>query len=157
DVLVLDGLNLITSTNQTNSATVFVILKEWAERKAPELRAQALTRGLQKQIFEKIRGARAIVFQPPPIRGLSQTGGFEFQIEDRAGKGVKALGGVADAFLEAAAQRPELGGVFTPFSVRVPRLRFDLDRVKARRLDVPVSDVFDVLQSYLGATYVNDF
>ncbi len=99
----------------------------------------------------------ALVIQPPPIRGLSQTGGFEFMIEDRDGKGVDALALVTDRFLEAARKRAELTAVFTPFSARVPQLRFLLDRTKAQRLDVAVSDVFSVLQAYLGGVYVNDF
>ena len=99
-----------------------------------------------------------LVFQPPPIRGLSQTGGFEFMIEDREGKGVEALAEVADRFHGRGPQdAPSSPGLFTPFSARVPQLRFDLDRVKARNLDVPVSDVFADLQANLGGFYVNDF
>ena len=97
------------------------------------------------------------VLQPPPIQGLSATGGFDFMIEDREGKGVEATAAVVDRFLEAARKRPELTGVFTTFSAKVPQLRFDVDRMKARRLDVPVSDVFSVLQTNLGAYYINDF
>jgi HAE1 family hydrophobic/amphiphilic exporter-1 len=97
------------------------------------------------------------VLQPPPIQGLSSTGGFDFMIEDRDGKGVEATASVTERFLDAAQKRPELAGVFTNFSARVPQLRFDIDRVKARRLDVAVSDVFDVLQTNLGAYYINDF
>jgi multidrug efflux pump subunit AcrB len=78
-------------------------------------------------------------------------------IEDREGKGVEATAAVVDRFLEAARNRPELFGVFTTFSAKVPQLRFDIDRLKARRLDVPVSDVFSVLQTNLGAYYINDF
>jgi multidrug efflux pump subunit AcrB len=98
-----------------------------------------------------------MVVEPPPIRGLSQTGGFEMMVEDREGKGVEALQQVVDQFQAAAAERPELAGVFSTFSARVPQVRFDLDRTKARRLDVPISDVFAVLQTNLGAYYVNDF
>ena len=105
-----------------------------------------------------------LVLQPPPIRGLSQTGGFEFMIEDREGRGVEALAKVTDQFLDEARKvendrpvHPELGAMFTPFSARVPQLRFDLDRVKAERLDVAVADVFTVLQANLGGFYVNDF
>ena len=97
------------------------------------------------------------MFQPPPIRGLSQTGGFEFMIEDRDGRGAGALAAVTDKFLDAALKRPELSAVFTTFSVNVPQLRFHLDRVKAERLDVAVSDVFAALQVNLGGYYVNDF
>jgi hydrophobe/amphiphile efflux-1 (HAE1) family protein len=157
DVLLLDGFDLISSVNQTNSATIFVPLKEWKERTRPELRAVALSHRLQGELSGQIRGARVTVLQPPPIRGLSQTGGFDLMLEDRGGKGVGALALVTDQFLAAARKRPELAGVFTPFSARVPQLRYALDRTKARRLDVAVSDVFAVLQANLGATYVNDF
>ena len=98
-----------------------------------------------------------MVLQPPPIRGLSQTGGFELMIEDRSGKGVDALQRVVDRFQDEARKRPELAGVFSTFSARVPQLKFDLDRTKARRLDVPISDVFATLQANLGGYYVNDF
>ena len=69
----------------------------------------------------------------------------------------EALAMVSDRFLDAARKRPELSGVFTPFSARVPQLRFLLDRTKAQRMDVSVADVFSVLQAYLGGLYVNDF
>jgi hydrophobe/amphiphile efflux-1 (HAE1) family protein len=157
DVLILDGFDLISSVNQTNSATLFVMLKDWAERTDPGLRASGLSRRLQAELSSQVSEARVTVLQPPPIRGLSQTGGFDFMVEDREGKGVEALASVTDAFLDAARKRPELAGVFTTFSARVPQLRFQLDRTKARRLDVPVSDVFTVLQTNLGAYYVNDF
>ncbi len=106
---------------------------------------------------EQILEARVAVLQPPPIQGLSSTGGFDFMIEDREGKGIEATASVAERFLDAARARPELAGVFTTFSAKVPQLRFDVDRVKARRLDVPVSDIFSVLQTNLGSYYVNDF
>ena len=98
-----------------------------------------------------------MVLQPPPIRGLSQTGGFELMIEDRSGKGVDALQKVVDRFQDEARKRPELAGVFSTFSARVPQLKFDVDRTKARRLDVPISDLFATLQANLGGYYVNDF
>ncbi len=156
-VVTLDGLNVLSSTNQSNTGVCFVTLEEWSKRKTPELRAQGLATKLQRSIIAEIRDARVIVLQPPPIRGLSSTGGFEFMIEDREGKGVEALARVVDQFWAQARNRPELAGVFTTFSARVPQLRFELDRTKARRLDVAVSDVFSVLQTYLGSYYVNDF
>src|SRR4051794_36120326 len=156
-VLLLDGYNAVTAINQTNTATAFVILDEWHHRTTPDLRAAGLARELQRQLTDEIRDARVAVLQPPAIQGLSATGGFDFMIEDREGKGVVATASVTDRFLDAARKRPELAGVFTNFSARVPQLRFDIDRVKARRLGVAVSDVFSVLQTNLGAYYVNDF
>ena len=157
DVLILDGYNAINAINQPNTATAFVILEEWHHRTAPDLRAVSLAAELQRRVSEEVIEARVAVLQPPPIQGLSSTGGFDFMIEDREGKGVEGLSLVADRFLDAVRKRPELAGVFTTFSAKVPQLRFDIDRLKARRLDVPVSDVFSVLQTNLGAYYINDF
>ncbi len=157
DVLILDGFNAINSTNQTNTATAFVILTDWSERKTPELRAAGLADRLDRALAAAIRDARVTVLQPPSIRGLSQTGGFELMIEDRAGRGIEETAQVVDRFLVAARKRRELAGVFTTFSARVPQLRFELDRAKARRLDVTVDQVFNVLQTNLGVYYVNDF
>jgi HAE1 family hydrophobic/amphiphilic exporter-1 len=88
---------------------------------------------------------------------LSQTGGFELMLEDRSGKGVEAMQRLLDRFQDEARKRPEIGGVFSTFSARVPQLKFDIDRIKARRLDVPISDVFATLQANLGGYYINDF
>ncbi len=156
-LVTLDGLNVINSTNQSNSAVVFVTLQEWAKRRTPELRAQGMVNKLQKVLASQIRNAMVLVIPPPPIRGLSQTGGFELMIEDRSGKGVEALQRVVDQFQNEARKRPQLAGVFSTFTARVPQLKFDLDRTKARRLDVPVSDVFATLQTNLGSFYINDF
>ncbi|HEU5118894.1 MAG TPA: efflux RND transporter permease subunit, partial [Isosphaeraceae bacterium] len=156
-VVRLDGLNPLTSVNQPNAGACFVILEPWEERSAPQLRAQAIAQKLQMALLGEIQEARVLVLQPPPIRGLGTSGGFEFQIEDREGRGVEALAQVTDTFLAEARKRPELEQIFTPFSANVPQLRFDLDRVKARTLEVPVSSVFSALQTNLGGVYVNDF
>lgn len=152
-----DGLNPLTQVNQSNCGAVYVVLKHWKEREEPGLRARALVARLQKELSTEIKDAIALVFPPPPIQGLGTTGGFEFVIEDRAGQGVNRLAEVADRFMAEARKRPELSGLFTPFSVRVPQLRYELDRGKARNLEVPVSTVFETLQVYLGGYYVNDF
>jgi hydrophobe/amphiphile efflux-1 (HAE1) family protein len=154
--VAIEGLNVITSTNQTNCGVVFARLKDWRERTTPGLRAAGLAQSLQKEVAS-VRDAMVMVLQPPPIRGLSQTGGFELMVEDRAGKGVGALQGVVDRLQDEARKRPELAGVFSTFSARVPQLKFDVDRTKARRLDVSIADLFATLQANLGGYYVNDF
>ena len=154
---MLEGLNVITSANQSNCGVVFLPLQGWKERTTPELRAVGLASTIQGKLSSQIRDASVMVIQPPPIRGLSATGGFELMVEDRSGKGTQTLQRVLDRFLDEARKRPELAGVFSTFSARVPQLKFDIDRTKARRLDVPVSDVFAVLQANLGGYYINDF
>jgi HAE1 family hydrophobic/amphiphilic exporter-1 len=157
DTIRFDGYSPITQVNQANSGAIYVVLKPWKDRKTPNLRARALVPQLRQAVAKKIKEAQVLVFPPPPIQGLGATGGFEFLIEDREGRGVAALAKVADGFLAQAQGRAELSGLFTPFSAKVPQLKFELDRVKARTLEVPVSTVFDTLQIYLGGYYVNDF
>jgi multidrug efflux pump len=97
------------------------------------------------------------MFPPPPVQGLGTIGGFKLQIEDRAGLGYAALDEATKAFLGAARQAPELAGLFSSYQVNVPQLFADIDRVKARQLNVAVTDVFETMQIYLGSSYVNDF
>ncbi len=154
--VAIEGLNVITSTNQTNCGVVFARLEDWQKRRTPALRARGLAQSLQGKVGA-VREAVVMVIEPPAIRGLSPTGGFELMVEDRAGKGVDALQKAVDRFQDEARKRPELAGVFSTFSARVPQLKFDVDRTKARRLDVPISDLFATLQANLGGYYINDF
>jgi hydrophobe/amphiphile efflux-1 (HAE1) family protein len=157
NTVLIEGLNVINSSNQSNCGVIFPCLEEWSHRKSSRLRAAGLVATMQKLLVSEVRDAQVLVLQAPAIRGLSPTGGFELMIEDRSGKGVDALSRVVDRFQAEARRRPELAGVFSTFSARVPQLKFDIDRTKARRLDVPVSDIFAVLQANLGGYYVNDF
>ena len=109
------------------------------------------------QEFGAIEDAFIAMFPPPPVMGLGTIGGFKLQIEDRTGQGYQALDAATKAFMAEAAEAPELAGLFTSFQVNVPQLYADVDRTKARQLGVPVADVFETLQTYLGSVYVNDF
>jgi multidrug efflux pump len=96
------------------------------------------------------------VFPPPPVQGLGTLGGFKMQIEDRGAVGYAKLSDATNASSRRAAGA-ELGPMFTSYQINVPQLDVDLDRVKAKQLGVPVTDVFDTMQIYLGSLYVNDF
>src|SRR5262249_12320706 len=74
--VAVEGLNVITSTNQTNCGVVFARLDDWEKRRTPALRGAGLAQTLQQKVAA-IRDARIMILQPPPIRGISQTGGFE--------------------------------------------------------------------------------
>ena len=89
--------------------------------------------------------------------GLGTTGGFKLYLEDRASLGYEALDQATKAFMAKAYQSPELAGMFSTYQVNVPQLYADIDRTKARQLGVPVTEVFDTMQIYLGSLYVNDF
>ncbi|WP_306222992.1 efflux RND transporter permease subunit [Bosea beijingensis] len=150
------GLSINGFTNSSNSGIVFVGLKPFDQRKDPSLSGNAIAMQLNKE-FGGIKEAFIAMFPPPPVQGLGTIGGFKLQIEDRAGLGYAALDEATKAFMAKAAQAPEIAGMFSSFQVNVPQLYADIDRTKARQLGVPVTEVFDTLQTYLGSTYVNDF
>src|SRR5690606_3371612 len=134
----------------------FVPLKDWSERTTPELDARNLTREIMGMGMAEKDGM-VLSFNPPPISGMSTTGGFEGFIQDRAGAGTEQLAAKVQAFLAAAQKRPELAGLQSTFSANVPQYYIDLDRTKAAALGVAVSDVFTAMQSTFGSYYVNDF
>jgi multidrug efflux pump len=134
----------------------FVPLKDWSERTTPELDARNLTREFMDMASTQKDGVM-MSFNPPPITGMSTTGGFEGYIQDRSGGSTEQLSAKVQAFIAAAAKRPELAGVQSTFSANVPQYFIDLDRIKAHALGVPVNDVFTAMQATFGSYYVNDF
>src|SRR5215467_13269849 len=150
------GMNILNSLNFPNSALMFIGLKPWEERKAPELHASALAREWTKK-FAAIPGARAFAFGPPPLPGYGNVSGFSMQLQDRTGGTMKQLAGYVQQFTAAVAKRPEIGRVSATFDPVSPQVKVELDREKARTLGVPVDMVFATLQTYLSGLYVNDF
>jgi multidrug efflux pump len=150
------GLSINGFTNSSNSGIVFAALKSFDERKHPSLSGGAIAGSLNKQ-FAAIQDAFIVIFPPPPVQGLGTTGGFKLYFEDRASLGYQALDQATKSFLAKAYQTPELAGLFSTYQVNVPQLYADIDRTKARQLGVPVTEVFETMQIYLGSLYVNDF
>jgi hydrophobe/amphiphile efflux-1 (HAE1) family protein len=156
-VISMNGFSILDAQNKPNFATFFLTLKHWDEREAPDLQAFAVQQALQREVFGQIREAQVIVFNPPPIPGMSNTGGFEFWIQDRGGVGSSGLGEMVQKFIAKAKEKPELGLLTTTFRANSQQLFVDLDREKARALNVPINDVFDLMQGLFGSIYVNDF
>ncbi|CAN7539021.1 efflux RND transporter permease subunit [Phyllobacterium sp. LjRoot231] len=154
--IAFPGLSIAGFTNSSNAGVVFVSLKPFEERKTPDLSAGAIAMALNQQIAG-IQESFSAVFPPPPVQGLGSIGGFKLQIEDRNGLGYQALDDATKAFLAKAAAAPELTGLFTSYQINVPQLYADVDRAKARQLNVSLPEIFNTLQIYLGSVYVNDF
>jgi len=150
------GMNILNSLNFPNSALMFIGLKPWEERKAPQLHASALAREWTKK-FYALPGARAFAFGPPPLPGYGNVSGFSMQLQDRSGGSIAQLAGYVKQLTEAVSKRPEIGRLTTTFDPATPQVRVELDREKARTLGVPVNSVFATLQTYLSGLYVNDF
>ncbi|MGJ7579206.1 efflux RND transporter permease subunit [Variovorax sp. RHLX14] len=156
DAIAFPGLSINGFTNSSNSGVVFVTLKPFAERKKKDQSGGAVA-GQLNQAFGTIQDAFIVMFPPPPVAGLGTTGGFKLQLEDRASLGYDQMDAAVKAFMGKARQSPELAGMFTSWQVNVPQLYADIDRTKARQLGVPVTDIFETMQIYLGSLYANDF
>jgi multidrug efflux pump len=153
----IEGLSILDSTIKSNALTVFFPLKPFSERIGhPEQSATAIVGTLQAAV-SSIQDAFVVAIQPPSVRGMGNAGGFQIEIEDRKNAGLAALQEATDAVTTAANAEPGLSGVFTTYRAKVPQLSLNIDREKVETLDVPISSVFDTLQTYLGTNYVNDF
>jgi multidrug efflux pump len=150
------GLSVNGFANKPNAAVMFIGLKPFEERTSKELSSGALV-GALNQKLSVIQDAFVAVFPPPAVNGLGAVGGFKLQLEDRAGLGDSALYAAAQTLLGKTYQTPQIAGPFSSFQVNVPQLFADVDRDKAKQLDVGLRDLFQTLQIYLGSQYVNDF
>ena len=156
NVFAIAGFDLLSGGLKPSAGTTFVTLKDWNLRTTPDVDARNLP-GPFMGMNAGIKDALTLFFNPPPIMGLSTTGGFELYLQDRTGGGVGSLAATTAAYVEAAAKRPELAGVRTTFDTNVPQYRIDLNRDTAKALGVPISSVFEAMQSTFGSLYVNDF
>ncbi len=156
DVMAVAGFNVLTFTTAPNWAVAWVVLKPWSERRTADLSLEGILKRVRQE-FATIQEAYVAAFIPPAIPGLGTLGGFQFEMQDRSGKGLDALAQVTQDLIQRGNQRPELLGLFSGFRIDMPQLFVDLDRTKTRTLGLPLTDVFDTLQTYLGSLYVNDF
>jgi len=152
----LGGYSLIDGTNASNMATVFIIMTPWEERTAPDLSMAAILANLQRQFYQ-IQEAIAFVFPPPAIPGLGVAGGFQMQLEDRGAVGLGELQQMVQEIIQAGNAQSGLTNLNSTFRADVPQLFAEVDRTKAKTMQVPLSSVFNTLQTYLGSYYVNDF
>jgi multidrug efflux pump len=155
-VVTIAGFDLLSGAQKTNAGVSFVSLKDWSERTDPRLDARNLAPAFAA-LNAHFRDGIVIGFNPPPIIGLSTTGGFEFYLQDRSGGSLESLAQAAQQVVQAAGQRPELAGVSTTFNTGTPQYSLDVDREKAKALGVPITSIFDTMQSTFGSLYVNDF
>lgn len=150
------GLSINGFANSPNSAVVFTPLDGFDKRTTPSQSAGAIAAELNKR-FASIDEAFVAVFPPPPVRGLSSTGGFKLQLQDKANLGFETLFQTLQQVTAEARKRPELTGLFSSFRVKVPQMDIEIDREQALLQGIPLNEIFSALQIYLGSVYVNDF
>lgn len=156
-VVELPGLSIMTFGAQANVSTMFIPLKPFDERVKAHLSADVIARTLNGK-FASIPEGMARVFGAPSVEGLGTLGGFKMQLQDRAELGPQALQVAANRMMMAAiAQSNQIASALTTYRAQVPQIYLDVDRDKARAMGVPLQNVWDTLQIYLGSVYVNDF
>jgi len=150
------GFSFFTRTAASYTGTGFISLKPWEERKKDEESSASIVKRLNAK-FASIPEARVFVVTPPAIPGISSAGGFSMMLQDRGGNSVEFLAQNVGKFLAEARKRPELEGLRPVFSPAVPQLFADVDKDKALKEGVPLTEVYGALQTFLGGAYVNDF
>ncbi len=159
NVVALGGMSVLDSNSAlANSAVAYVILKDWGVRqKAEGQDLLSIVRGLMREL-QVLQDGRAFVIVPPAIQGVGNAGGFQMQVEQKDGSfDYTKLQAVTDSLLAQAGTQSALTNLVTSFRAGAPHVRVEVDRVKAETLKVPVGEVFSVLSSYLGSSFVNRF
>jgi hydrophobe/amphiphile efflux-1 (HAE1) family protein len=158
DAFAVSGFSILTRSNSSAAGLLFLRLKSFSQRAGVTgMTADAIANTL-RQRFSKVEGGQAVVLLPPPVRGIGNAGGFTMQVEDRSGSATpQQLQAATQHLIDAARSRPELSRLFSTFRASVPEIYVNVDRVKAKKQNVEVTDVFQTLQVYLGGFYINDF
>ena len=152
----LGGLNAVSFASKSNSATMFVQLKPWDERTSKETQIGAIIANVQKRLA-RFKEANVVVIQPPAIPGLGSSAGFSFILEEKqAGGDVKVFEKTLHNLVTEINKRPEIAKSFSFFTASTPAYQLTVDREKAKKLGVSISDINNALQTYLGSIYVND-
>jgi hydrophobic/amphiphilic exporter-1 (mainly G- bacteria), HAE1 family len=150
------GFNLLSFAQTTYNAFFFVTFKPWGDRTTREEQFQAIKDRLNRELG-RLPAGTAFSFSPPAIPGVGTSGGFQFVLEDRAGRDVKFLADNVDKFLAAARKRPEIGQVNTTFLPSVPQRFIQVDKDKVLKQGVALTDVYQTIQAYMGGFFINYF
>ncbi len=148
------GYSLLSGSMSTNTAFLFISLKDWSER---DRTAKQVIDDINQKFFFAIKGANAFAFGPPAIPGLGNGSGFTMMLQDRSGNSPEYLAEQAQNFIRAASQRPEIQNAFTTFRPSVPQRQLNIDTDRALQMGVNLDELYQTVGAYLGGSYVNDF
>jgi multidrug efflux pump len=155
--VAISGQSLILNANAPNLGSMYVLLKDFSDRRGSDLTASAIAAKLRQQCAQEVRNAVVSAFNAPPIDGLGTTGGFKMIVEDRGNLGTAELQRVSDQIVVRGNATDGLEGLFNGSRANTPWLYLEIDRTKCLALGVSVGDVFNELQYNLGSYYVNNF
>ena len=156
-VASVNGYNAVMGTLDSSASAIFVVLKDWSQRKEPQLHASAIIKKLNQKLSAQVPHATIRIFNPPSIPGLSATGGFEFKLENLQGLPLEDFYKRAKEFVAKLNRDERIASAYTMLNFGYPKLELDIDREKVAASGVALSDLLSVLGSYLGSLYVDDF
>src|SRR6266581_2227323 len=150
------GFSLLSFVRTTYNGFFFVTLKPWSDRQTRAEQYQEIKVRLNKELSKLPQGT-AFSFSPPAIPGVGTSGGFQFVLEDRAGRDIPFLAANLEKFLAAARKRPEIGSISTSFLPSVPQKFLEVDREKTLKQGVALNDVYRTIQAFMGGLFINYF
>ncbi len=155
--LAISGQSLLMQANASNFGSMYVMLDSFPERSPRGLTSEVIAATLERKLFTEVSDGLIDVVGAPPIDGLGTAGGFRIMLEDRGDNGPMVLQRTSQSIIEAAEKSDQFRGMFTSFRANSTWLSIELDRESARKMGVPLTEVFDTLQTNFGSLYVNDF
>ncbi|WP_413112851.1 efflux RND transporter permease subunit [Thaumasiovibrio sp. DFM-14] len=159
NMTIANGFAFLTGAAQSNGASLFIKLKDWDTRLGldGDHSANAIAQRINIAAATTLLEASVFAIGPPAVPGMGATSGFEFVLQDTQGRSRSDMAALSNELIAAASAQPEIVAAFTTFRANVPHYYLDIDRVKAKQLGVPLTDVFATLSSNLGGQYINDF
>lgn len=156
NVMTVSGFSILNGAVASNAGLAIVILDPWDERTQASLHQAAIVQRVQAKL-NAISSANIRAFSTPAIPGLGNTSGLELVLSDLQGRDPQSLASAMRSFILAANQAPEIRFAFSTYTADIPQLFVDVDRIKAKNMGIPLSEIFVTLQAQLGSLYINDF
>ena len=147
----ISGFSIMGGGEQSNSATYFVVLKNWSERKGKEHTAAAIVNRFNGEAYMTIQAAEVFAMVPPAIPGLGASGGLQLQLEDRRNLGPTEMQQAINALLASYHSKPALASVSSQYQANVPQYFLNIDRDKVQFMGIALNDVFSTLGYYMGS------
>jgi hydrophobe/amphiphile efflux-1 (HAE1) family protein len=155
-ILAWGGFNLMNGTYTSDAGSMVLPLAPWKDRTSRETEIAAIMQRLRRE-FATYPEARAFVYTLPSIPGMGNVSGFQYELQDRSARTPEDLYQEAQTLVAAAAKEPAIATLFNTFQVNVPQVKLDIDRDKVKTLGIPLKNVFEALQLYLGGFMINEF
>lgn len=153
----ISGYSILNNGQQSNAASVFVVLKDWSERKEAEQKAAAIVERFNRQAYVEIEEAQCFAIVPPAIPGIGNVGGLQLQLEDRKALGLTEMQKGVDAIVANYTKAASIESINSSYEADVPQYFLNIDREKAISMGLDMGAVLSTLSYYMGAIYVNDF